>query len=698
MKNFNFQFSIFNYPLILLLLVTACHSTRNNDNPQFPDIAVDNTIFSLPPDTLNLTWNSKLDSMLHRAAVAPNDTGLAKLYAEIGEMYKNSDFEKAKEFFQKLRILSEKLNWNEGRYLYASGFSDVLYREGLIDSGLVIIRHAFDLAKKENNERWMARTLMNTGNAFFYKSMYQKALECFLEALPVLEKSGDKATLTKLYDNIGVVYRISGSPDKAIEYHKKALAMFGDEETMIKGTVLYNMATACQLIKADETGYYFKEALRICKLHNSKWVIAAIYGGLANLAADKPDWNEAENYFRQSLDVATEINNPNLCGLAYLGLGFIELIKGNYNQAEKYCKTSIEIAQQIGYAEYQVNAYRQLALIYAARHDFEKSVIFTARADSVENFISREASRKYASEMEAKYETSKKELEIEQQQLLIARKTLQRNLFAAGVAISAVFLALLWYMLRLRTRRNLALTERNNALSEVNATKDKFFNIISHDLKNPVLAQRDALRILAANSRSWDADRLAEYHAELLKVAEEQTELVYNLLGWAQLQTGRITCTPGMFSLTLRLRSDIALLRNMAEYKGIALITNLPDHVLINGDANMLSAVIRNLLINAIKFTAEGGQVTLDVSPCRDVARRVSVGYTISVTDTGVGMTREQIRNLFRLDMSQSRRGTAGEQGSGLGLIVCREFLNQHGATLHVESEPGKGSRFWFEV
>ena len=138
-----------------------------------------------------------------------------------------------------------------------------------------------------------------------------------------------------------------------------------------------------------------------------------------------------------------------------------------------------------------------------------------------------------------------------------------------------------------------------------------------------------------------------------------------------------------------------SLLRNIAEYKGITFITHLPDHALVTGDANMLSTVIRNLLTNAIKFTPAGGTVTLNVFPTSPVS---PVSYTVSISDTGVGMSEEQIRNLFRLDMPQTHLGTAGEQGSGLGLIICREFVEKHGSELHVESEAGKGSKFWFEL
>ena len=133
----------------------------------------------------------------------------------------------------------------------------------------------------------------------------------------------------------------------------------------------------------------------------------------------------------------------------------------------------------------------------------------------------------------------------------------------------------------------------------------------------------------------------------------------------------------------------------MAENKGVAFSAQIPENAIVAGDSNMLVIVVRNLLINAVKFTPAGGQVMFEVlQGCKDGAQ----GYTIAVSDTGIGMTEEQTGKLFHMDSARSRKGTAGEEGSGLGLIVCRELLEKHGSELHIESEEGKGSRFWFEL
>jgi signal transduction histidine kinase len=404
--------------------------------------------------------------------------------------------------------------------------------------------------------------------------------------------------------------------------------------------------------------------------------------------------------------------------------------------------------------------YENLIIANAALGDMEQAQNYIQLFKNATAEYSNENFQSSISEMEVKYETEKKELEIERQQMIIRRQNTLRILFLAGISLFAMIALMLWYMLGLRNRRNRALTElnnalderndalaglnnalteRNDALAEINSTKDKFFNIISHDIKNPAVAQRDALKILVQNAARWDADRLEVYLNGLLETADGQVELIYNLLSWAQLQTGRMVFSPAAFNLAAALRSDITLIRGMAEKKNISLIANIPPDADITGDSNMLATAVRNLLSNAVKFTPAGGTVTLDIkranlsadadltadadlstradlSAVADTARTdlqparlentdpadsiasTAPEYTISITDTGIGMTADQIAGLFRLDSVHSRLGTAGEQGSGLGLTVCRELLEKHGSTLHVESAPGAGSRFWFRV
>ena len=176
-------------------------------------------------------------------------------------------------------------------------------------------------------------------------------------------------------------------------------------------------------------------------------------------------------------------------------------------------------------------------------------------------------------------------------------------------------------------------------------------------------------------------------------MADGLVDLLASLLDWSKIQTGRMEYKPSPFDLVDVLQPDMDVVKTMAERKNITFETLTPVETIVTGDADMLMTVVRNLLGNAVKFTAAGGTVRLEIKEATDKKT-----FIISVSDTGTGMTSEQIDNLFRLDSRQTREGTAGEQSSGLGLIVCRDMLEKHGSTLHVESEEGKGSRFWFAL
>jgi len=238
--------------------------------------------------------------------------------------------------------------------------------------------------------------------------------------------------------------------------------------------------------------------------------------------------------------------------------------------------------------------------------------------------------------------------------------------------------------IRLRARRN-------RELAQMNAIKDKFFSIISHDLKNPALAQRDALQLLTDSGDQWEAGTRSNYYLQLLKSSNALVDLLRNLLNWAQIQTGRETYHPLPFNLVAALQPDLEVIKSMAARKDIIFEAGLPPSAVITGDENMLITVIRNLLTNAVKFTEAGGHISLLVN-------ETDGRFTVLVRDTGMGMTPEQMQNLLRIDRQHSMLGTANETGTGLGLIVCQDMLQKHGSFLRIESEEGVGSQFWFEI
>jgi signal transduction histidine kinase/ligand-binding sensor domain-containing protein len=258
-------------------------------------------------------------------------------------------------------------------------------------------------------------------------------------------------------------------------------------------------------------------------------------------------------------------------------------------------------------------------------------------------------------------------------------------------AVILIFAAIL--ILRVRQLKNQKLlleksvAEKTSELKELNASKDKFFSIIAHDLKNPFSTIIGFSELLNEEINSEYPSKAKEYANTINTSAEQTYKLLENLLEWANSQRGKISFEPCMVNINELLSEELNVLSDMARTKNIDLKSFLPDNLIISADKNMIKTILRNLISNAIKFTHKGGKV--------EVKAKIDNGQVIiSVTDSGVGMTKETIAKLFRLDANLSTRGTENEKGTGLGLFLCKEFTEKHDGKIVVESESGKGSLF----
>ncbi|MCP4217206.1 MAG: hybrid sensor histidine kinase/response regulator [bacterium] len=231
------------------------------------------------------------------------------------------------------------------------------------------------------------------------------------------------------------------------------------------------------------------------------------------------------------------------------------------------------------------------------------------------------------------------------------------------------------------------LNSANNELKALNATKDKFFSIIGHDLKNPIQGLILSAHILQNNFDDLEAEKVKEYIDKFGKSARHIADLLKNLLDWSRSQRGKIQCRPGQVDLHLLIKESIELLDEQAQGKGIRLVCGTSQDTCAFVDYDMLTTVIRNLISNSIKFTPPGGEVY--VSAQVDEKR-----VDLTVSDNGVGIEPRDIENLFRIDTQTSTKGTSGEKGTGLGLILCKEFIEKNNGTIRVESQHGQGSDF----
>ena len=236
------------------------------------------------------------------------------------------------------------------------------------------------------------------------------------------------------------------------------------------------------------------------------------------------------------------------------------------------------------------------------------------------------------------------------------------------------------------------INRKNMELLQINATKDKFFSIIAHDLRGPLASFMGLAQIMAEDLSSLTMSEIQEIAVDMKNSATNLFRLLENLLNWTRMQKGQITFTPEIIRLRPVIDESVEILREPAKNKGIKIDFDVPDDFEVYADKNIFGTIVRNLVSNAIKFTHKGGNVLISAFAGTDREIR------ISIRDTGIGMDQQMIDNLFRIDVKTNRKGTDGELSTGLGLLLCKEFVEKHGGLLRVESEEGKGSVFYFSL
>ena len=242
-----------------------------------------------------------------------------------------------------------------------------------------------------------------------------------------------------------------------------------------------------------------------------------------------------------------------------------------------------------------------------------------------------------------------------------------------------------------RRERELIIKNQNEELIRLNAAKDKFFSIIAHDLKNPFSAIIGSSDLLLQKAEAKDIQEIDRYAKIINQSSKKALDLLLNLMDWSQIQTGRMKFEPEYFDIHNLVEEAIGLLGCNAVEKFISIRNNLSEKMMVHADKTMISIVLRNLISNALKYTKTGGLITIS-------SKQEENKLIISVNDNGVGIANELIDKLFKIDGVHSTPGTEKEKGTGLGLILCREYLEKNKGKIWVQSVIKEGTTFYFSL
>ncbi|WP_423127039.1 tetratricopeptide repeat protein [Gaoshiqia sp. Z1-71] len=559
-----------------------------------------------------------------------------------------------------------------------------------------------------NNER-IGDTYNSIGLVHYYKGEYDLAIENQLAALNCLENVSDRHELAHVYSNMGMVYSRLGYYEVSIENYRKAAVINREIDDPYSLAVNHNgMGVGYyNLGQLDSSKVNYGRSLTIFRQMDDKRRVAIALNNIANIYVDEGDsLQQALSYYEEAYAVFDELKDVRNKTFVLEGMGCVYRAMGNRNKALQVFREGLDMAitHKLGHFIRQ-RYYEDLSVTYEmlgrTRDAFEAYRQHIVYRDSMR----QENQLQQIAVLEKKFEIEKKEAEIAHlnSEREIAHLQIQKDkvIRLFGIIVILLLMAVIVYVSFsnynkkkvniLLNQKNTQIETQKNELEIMNVSKNKLFSIIAHDLKNPLHTMMGYSYLLNQEYDRFNDTERKKHAGDIYQATNNLFRLLQNLLDWSRSQTGRLKYDPVRFELRDLYNRIHSLMKPVAEQKNIRLETTIPDDLLVYADPMMVDTILRNLINNAIKFSKEGSVVKTGIS-------RLETDITVCVTDEGIGMSEQELQHLFSIDPKVKRKGTNNEDGSGLGLILCHEFVQINGGKIWALSEEGKGSTFCFTI
>jgi signal transduction histidine kinase len=513
-----------------------------------------------------------------------------------------------------------------------------------------------------------------------------------------MQKANSVAGLVSAYTSLGAIRSVMKDYDGAESLYLKALRLSreyrGDENDNAQ-TVLYLRLLNNLGVVYREKGNFEKASeinLTGIELAKSNPDYVGLYANLLNnhgeLHRRLKNYTEAEKLLFETLKIRQETGNKQGESAALFSLGKLSEETAALNQAIDLYRSGMSLATGVG----SIN----LVQIHAEKlYQIFKN---TGQADSALRYIEVYAEyNKRQNENNVREDLTRQELInqfriLEQQHLEQHSKERMQSLILLILVLAVICLILftlilVWKKHQATKSEMIKIKEESRQLQDTNATKDKLFSIISHDLRGPIGSLNSGLEILSSG-KVKDDKSITRFLEEMNKASKTTFDLVENLLKWSRAQTNSIRINSDFHNVYRVIKENVDICLASAQNKHIQLEIRAEENLIAYFDRETINVVIRNLLSNAIKFTPENGFVVVS-------ARAEGEKVEIEIKDTGIGMSRDVVNKLFT-SISFTTYGTNGEKGTGLGLALCSDFVRRNGGELKVKSSPGEGTRFSF--
>jgi len=568
-----------------------------------------------------------------------------------------------------------------------------------------------------------AETKNCIGLTYYYTGEFNKAIQQFIDAYNLYTNLHQKSDMADMLSNIAMIQKETGDNKKAMENYLEALSV---EEELGDSASIAVISNGVGLLNYDRDSLdlaftYLNRAKLLFHRLGQESREASVLHNLGMVFQKKDEYQRSLPYLRRAKELFEK--EGDIMGEAYVlhGMGAAMAKLKMYGQAEKDYLDALTLAQKHNLPLLIRDTYENLYEFHNDRKDYRKALKYHVMYTQLKDSLFNKEKADQLAKIQTQYETEKNVREVQNLKLEneLKESRLKRNILENKIAygLAGTFLIILIILLnrflenrqanRLLESKNREIEQQNKAVEKLNdayrrmndelrtlnSEKDTFFSIIAHDLKNPFHALLGLSFLLKEDYQKLTDNERVSFAGEINHTSIKIFQMLENLLAWARTQTNQIEYNPDYINLNNFAEEIYENTITQADLKDISLSFEIRKQHQVYADALMLETILKNLITNAIKFTPKGGAVRL-----RSELEPDSHFLKISVFDNGIGLTQKEQAKLFRIDQHLRKTGTEKEEGSGLGLLVCQEFIKKHGGEIGVNSEPGKGSHFWITL
>ena len=598
--------------------------------------------------------------------------------------------------------------------------SDYL-RDAKPDAAIEFGKAALEVAKKIEDRKREGLLMDLIGQGYDQKGDIANAITFFNGSFKIANELHDFNAVAEIKLNLGACYTDVGNYKLGISAYKSAVDYYkqiNDKKRLCRSEIFLSDA----LFKSNDpdNSLLYLEKVMPLSIELNGYMLHYVYTNFAECYFLKGNYELAKKNVAEAMKISEKINDLYALSADYLVLAKVYLALNDYKNAETFAKKGYDIAKQTQIRENLIDSYKIFSNVFEKQGKYSEALkyknLFITTKDSLESALNDYILQDYENEKKdemfamMKADEFQKNAELRRQKYIIvffvfalfmfiaitiyifySRITLKK----ANIEIELVNKELnnkqkeIILQNEVLIKINEQISQQSEDIKKLSNLKDRLFSIISHDLRSPLRSLQTVLSLFLEGNLSQD--RFQTIVPNLVKGVGTTSELLENLLHWSKSQLTGAKIVRIDFDIYLLAQNQIALFEKQATDKQIVFSNQIEEESFVYADKDMIDLVLRNLVANAIKFCYPSGKITLS-------ALQLGNKIEVSVADEGVGISPENIQKVFQDNERYTTKGTANESGTGLGLLLCKDFIEKNNGTIGVESELKVGTRFWFTL